>query len=53
MKLMRKTHKTVLTNKQNLIQDLQEVITDKEEYISELETRLQQGGDCASMDKKV
>ena len=37
MKLMRKTHKTTMANKQHLIEDLQDIIVDRDRVIRQLE----------------
>ena len=37
MKLMRKTHKTTMANKQHLIEDLQDIIVDRDRFIRQLE----------------
>jgi hypothetical protein len=40
LKILRKTHQSALSLKQCLIQELQDVILEKDEYISQLEDRL-------------
>ena len=37
MKLMRKTHKTTLTNKQHMIEDLQDMIEERDKMIRQLQ----------------
>ena len=43
LKIMRKTHQSAMALKQALIQELQDIITDKDEYIDQLETRTRNG----------
>ena len=40
LKILRKTHQTALSLKQSLIQELQDVVVEKDDYISKLEDRL-------------
>lgn len=40
LKILRKTHQSALSLKQSLIQELQDVVVEKDDYISKLEDRL-------------
>lgn len=40
LKILRRTHQSALSLKQSLIQELQDIVTEKDEYISQLENRL-------------
>ena len=40
LKILRKTHQSALLLKQTLIQELQDIISGRDEYISQLEKRL-------------
>lgn len=51
LKIMKKTHSSALSLKQALIQDLQDIIGEREESISELEVRLQ-GCSCGHVKDK-
>lgn len=43
LKIMRKTHQSAIALKQALIQELQDIVAEKDEYISLLEARLKNG----------
>lgn len=40
LKILRRTHQSALSLKQSLIQELQDIVAEKDEYINELEDRL-------------
>lgn len=40
LKILRRTHQSALSLKQSLIQELQDIVAEKDEYISQLENRL-------------
>ena len=51
LKIIKKTHSSALTLKQALIQDLQDIIADRDESIAELESRLR-GCSCGQVQDK-
>ena len=51
LKIIKKTHSSVLSLKQALIQDLQDIIADKDESIAELKSRLR-GCSCEQVQNK-
>ena len=52
LKILQKTHQSALSLKQSLIQELQDIIAGKDEYICQLESRLT-GKTCDNGNPKV